>query len=333
MYAFKLEVPHFFDSRYFELGDESSDEGSSIGVIPMVRERTVVFVLVEAYPLGVLLDEAEHDAGRPLLGVEVVELSTLTNLVLFRMSVELRVGGPNDQMQERHPSTGKVLDVSVDLVVDCLPEEFNAQINKLVVLSLIEEFQQAGQDALEEVEKVLSLLFSDAELKASRDGEQDVEKRHQVLLLSDAFDDGGHGQPLAVLHADNDSEDLFVELDELVVAIAPDDCQQDGVLDGLFFRLVHLVLLGLPVELDVILELDESSLLHFHLQAYLVHDLHEGHRKTCLTRSVPVLVAASARKAVVSLRVLESPMKVLRKAATKLSFEGRLVISTNYFTN
>jgi hypothetical protein len=49
--------------------------------------------------------------------------------------------------------------------------------------------------------------------------------------------------------------------------------------------------------------------------------------------NLPTLVAASARKEVVYLRVFESPMKVLRRAATKVYFEGRLVISTNYFTN
>lgn len=83
----------------------------------------------------------------------------------------------------------------------------------------------------------------------------------------------------------------------------------------------------------MILELNESSLLDFYLQSDFVDYLHEGHRKAWLIRTVPVFVAASARKEVVSLRVLESPMNVLRKAATKLSFEGRLVISTNYFTN
>ncbi len=46
--------------------------------------------------------------------------------------------------------------------------------------------------------------------------------------------------------------------------------------------------------------------------------------------------AAWARKSAVSLSVLESPMKVLRRAATKVYLEGRvviLVISTINFTN
>lgn len=118
-----------------------------------------------------------------------------------------------------------------------------------------------------------------------------------------------------------------------MVAVASDDCQQDGVLDGLLLRLVHLLLLRRPVQLYVVFQLHQRGLLDLHLQSRLVDDLHQAHRITCIMAYLPTLVAASARKEVVYLRVFESPMKVLRRAATKVYFEGRLVISTNYFTN
>lgn len=153
------------------------------------------------------------------------------------------------------------------------------------------------------------------------------------MFLLDAFDDGDNGQPGPVLDADDDGEDLFVQFNQFVVAVASDDRQQDGVLDGLLLRLVHLLLLRRPVQLYVVLQLHQRRLLHLDLQSRLVHDLHQTHRKTCIRVYLPTLVAASARKEAVYLRVLESPMKVLRRAATKVYFEGRLVISTNYFTN
>lgn len=136
----------------------------------MIRERTVVLVLVEAYSFSVFLNKSKHNTSSPFFGVEVVEFCTLTNLMFFWMSIELGVGGSDHQMKEWHPSTGKVFDVGIDFIVNCFPEEFNAQINKLMVLPFIKKFQQTRKHAFEEVEEVLSLLFSDAELKASCDG-------------------------------------------------------------------------------------------------------------------------------------------------------------------
>ena len=183
-------------------------------------------------------------------------------------------------MQQRHPRAGQVLDLRADLVVDGLPEELDAEVDELVVLPLADELQEGGEGGLEELEEEVALLLGDAELEAGSDGEEDVEEGHQVLLLADALDDGHHWQPVAVLEADDDGEDLLVDLDELVVAVAADDRQQDGVLDGVLLRAVHLLPLGVPVQLHVVLELDQRGLLHLHLQRPLVHDLHQRHRKT-----------------------------------------------------
>lgn len=122
-----------------------------------------------------LLDEAQEDARCPLLGVEIVELAAVAHLMLLGVRVELRVGGSDDQMQQRHPRARQSLYLWADFVVHCLPEELDAQVDELVVLPLVEQFEQSGECDLEEAEEVLSLFFGDAELKAGGDGEQDVQ--------------------------------------------------------------------------------------------------------------------------------------------------------------
>lgn len=78
---------------------------SVIGV-PRLSKGTVVLVAVEGHLFCVLLDESQEDSGRPLLGVEVVELRRLSLLVVVRVTIELRVLCSDDHVQKRHPCTG-----------------------------------------------------------------------------------------------------------------------------------------------------------------------------------------------------------------------------------
>jgi hypothetical protein len=55
--ALELEISDFFDSRNVELSDQCRDKVTAIGIVPIVRKRTIVFIFVEAYTLGVLLDK------------------------------------------------------------------------------------------------------------------------------------------------------------------------------------------------------------------------------------------------------------------------------------
>ncbi len=73
----------------------------------------------------------------------------------------------------------------------------------------------------------------------------------------------------------------------------------------------------------MIFQLDESGLFNFKWQSLIINNLHEYHREALIDIEVPVFSATEARNYVVCWRVLESPIKVLRSAATKFSLKGK----------
>lgn len=108
-------------------------------------------MLVETLPFGVLLHEAQQDPSRPLLRVEVVELQRLARLDVLGVGIVLGIGVADDCVQEVHPRARELFDFRTDLVVNSLPQEFDAEVDVLGVLSDFEELLEGREDCLEEL--------------------------------------------------------------------------------------------------------------------------------------------------------------------------------------
>jgi hypothetical protein len=87
------------------------------------------------------LNESEKDPSGPFLRMEIVELFSFPELYIFGMSIVLGVGGADDGVEEGHPATDDIFDFRVDLIVNCLPYELNAQIDDFGLLPPGDEFK------------------------------------------------------------------------------------------------------------------------------------------------------------------------------------------------
>lgn len=76
--------------------------------------------------------------------MEIVKLLSFSELDIVRMSIVLGVGSADDGMEERHPPADDVLDFRIDLIVNCFPNELNAQIDDFGLLPPGDEFKQGG---------------------------------------------------------------------------------------------------------------------------------------------------------------------------------------------
>ena len=109
--------------------------------------------------------------------MEVKELLAALLLNVFRIGVVGGVGGPDNSVKQLHPPARHHLNLRADFVVHGLPKELYAEVYKLWIVALRDQLQQVGQGSLQKSEKVSSFLLSDAELKASSDGEEHVKER------------------------------------------------------------------------------------------------------------------------------------------------------------
>jgi hypothetical protein len=149
--AFELEVANLFGGFDGELADEGCDQRPPIIEVPMLREGFVVLVFVISPFFGVFLNEPEHDAGRPFLGMEVVKFFGFPGLDILRVLVVFGVGGTDDRIEQHHPAAGDLFDFLRDLVVHRFPQKFDAQVDELGFGSPLQQSLQGGEGGLQKL--------------------------------------------------------------------------------------------------------------------------------------------------------------------------------------
>ena len=134
------------------------------------------------------------------------------------------------------------------------------------------------QNLFKEQRKYNLLFFDDRELEVGANGDDAMENGAEISARVEDRDEVVEGYPGFVLVSDDGGENFPVQFDEHVVLGAEDDGFDQRAPDGIFLVGAELefFVLGLPLGFDIVLQLDQGSLLDGNAQRVVIYYLHEG---------------------------------------------------------